>query len=503
MARSRQAARLPSLDTTQPPLRASLKARSPRRLRPTALPGNHRSASRYRSRLHHGTGLRPRLETEARLTPPARAPHYARQTQPDRARPGAQHPTRRRLAPPCKRRDCPRSIQQPAARLANARAPRRLRPSPSPANHRFALRLTLALARRRRASPSPGNRTAARSARARSALRETDTAGPRTARRSAPHAKARGAVTPRGETSLARYNNHRFALRRQLALRDGCGLRPGLTTTAARLAPPAHAPRCARQKQPVRSRPGARHPTRRRVARSRQAARLPSLDTTQPPLRASLKARSPRRLRPTALPGNHRSASRYRSRLHHGTGLRPRLETEARLTPPARAPHYARQTQPDRARPGAQHPTRRRLAPPCKRRDCPRSIQQPAARLANARAPRRLRPSPSPANHRFALRLTLALARRRRASPSPGNRLAPPARAPRCARQNCGSLRPRALRVARDRHSRSAHGPALGTPREGAWRGHAKGRDFPRSIQQPPLRASLSPFATAAACGLA
>ena len=83
--------------------------------------------------------------------------------------------------------------------------------------------MTLALARRRRASPSPGNRRAARSARARSALRETDTAGPRTARRSAPHAKARGAVTPRGETSLTRYNN---PLRASLGTRASRRLRP-------------------------------------------------------------------------------------------------------------------------------------------------------------------------------------------------------------------------------------------------------------------------------------
>ncbi len=114
-----------------------------------------------------------------------------------------------------KRRDFPRSIHSnhPLRTSPTARAPRRLRPSAWPANHRFAHRLTLALARRRRAAPLPGNPTAARAARARFALRETGTAGPPgAARRSAPRAKPRGAVTPRGEISLARYNNHRCAL---------------------------------------------------------------------------------------------------------------------------------------------------------------------------------------------------------------------------------------------------------------------------------------------------
>ena len=69
--------------------------------------------------------------------------------------------------------------------------------------------------------------------------------------------------------------------------------------------------------------------------------------------------------------------------------------------------------------------------------------------------------------------------RRRRAAPAPGNK-------------GAASGRPRALRIAPDRHSRSAaRGPALGTPREAARRGHAKGQDFSRSTQQPPLRASL------------
>ena len=57
------------------------------------------------------------------------------------------------------------------------------------------------------------------------------TASPRTARRSAPRAKARGAVTPSGETALARYNNHPLRASLELALRAGCGLRPGPTTT--------------------------------------------------------------------------------------------------------------------------------------------------------------------------------------------------------------------------------------------------------------------------------
>ena len=104
-----------------------------------------------------------------------------------------------------------------------ARAPQRLRPSAWPGNHRSAARLTLALARRRRASPSPGNRRAARPSRPRSALRETDTAGPRTARRSAPHAKPRGAVTPSGETSLARYSNRRAA---HIAIARACATAP-------------------------------------------------------------------------------------------------------------------------------------------------------------------------------------------------------------------------------------------------------------------------------------
>ena len=254
------------------------------------------------------------------------------------------------------------------------------------------------------------------------------------------------------------------------AQKQTCGFRP-----------PARAPHCARQTQPVRTRPGARHPTRSRAARSRQEARLPSLDTTTTAARVA-----------------------DISRLRHGCGLRPRLTTTASpsldaracapapscaraqkqtcgFRPPTRAPHCARQAQPVRTRPGARHPTRSRAA---------RSRQEPrlpsldttttAARVAIARAPRRLRPSASPDHHRFAHRLTLALARRRRAAPAPRNKRA-------------ASGRPRPLRIAPDRHSRSAaRGPALSTPREAARRGHAKGRDFSRSTQQPPLRASLS-----------
>ena len=89
-----------------------------------------------------------------------------------------------------------------------------------------------------------------------------------------------------------------------------------------------------------------------------------------------------------------------------------------------------------------------------------------------------------------------AIIRRINCAPAPGFALA--------RKQKGGSLRPRALRVARDRHCRSAHGPALGTPREGAWRGHAKGRDFPHQTQQPaPRFAGRSRFATATAFGLA
>ena len=177
------------------------------------------------------------------------------------------------------------------------------------------------------------------------ALRETETAGPLTARRSAPHAKARGAVTPRGETSLARYNNHRFALRRQLALRDGCGLRPGLTTTAARLGGSLrpHTLRVARDRNSRSAHGPALGTPREGAWRGHAKGRDFPRSIQQPPLRASPTARAPRRLRPAAWPDNHRCAPR-------------------RLAPPAHAPRCARQKQPVRSRPGARHPTRRRVA---------------------------------------------------------------------------------------------------------------------------------------------
>ncbi len=127
-----------------------------------------------------------------------------------------------------KRPDFPRSTQPPAARVAERS--RCATASAFGLACKPALRtsLTLALARRRRAAPAPRNRTAARAARARFALREAGTAGPPgAARRSAPHAKPRGAVTPRGQTSRARYNNHRatrIAIARACATAPACGL---------------------------------------------------------------------------------------------------------------------------------------------------------------------------------------------------------------------------------------------------------------------------------------
>ena len=166
-----------------------------------------------RGRAAPAPGSARALKQKGRLAPPARAPHCAKQTQPVRTRPGARHPTRSRAARSRQEARLPSldtHSNHPLRTSPTARAPRRLRPPALPANHRFASRLTLALARRRRAAPPPGNRTAACAARARFALREAGTAGPPgAARRSAPHAKPRGAVTPRGETSLARYNNHR------------------------------------------------------------------------------------------------------------------------------------------------------------------------------------------------------------------------------------------------------------------------------------------------------
>ena len=83
-----------------------------------------------------------------------------------------------------------------------------------------------------------------------------------------------------------------------------------------------------------------------------------------------------------------------------------------------------------------------------------------------------------------------AAPRRRLAAPAPRNKKG-------------GLRRQRALRIARDRHSRSAPDPALGTPREDARRGHAKGRDFPPSIHTATTRsAPRRQLALRDGCGL-
>ena len=176
-------------------------------------PNQPRSRSRPRASVHSRRGRsatrRPRALRSPRPGPcsrrrrPGPRPRSSRLDPTQRARPMSDDPLD--IPPFLRREKNPKTA--PALRHAT--------------EHEWII--TLALARRRRASPSPGNRRAARSARARSALRETDTAGPRTARRSAPHAKARGAVTPRGETSLTRHNN---PLRASLAARASRRLRP-------------------------------------------------------------------------------------------------------------------------------------------------------------------------------------------------------------------------------------------------------------------------------------
>ena len=244
-----------------------------------------------------GAGLRPRAQTKRRLQPPARAPHCARQTQPVRARPGARHPTRRRAARSRQAARLPSlDTATPAPRVADSSRSATASALAWPGNHRFAPRLTLALAHRRRTAPAPANRSArlAPPARAPRCTRQAqpDRAQPR---RSAPHAKPRGAVTPSCETSLARYNTTpapRVANSSRSATAAAFGLawKPPLRGSldartcasaprsararqhnraphAARLTPPARAPRCTRQAQPVRARPGARHPARSRGPR--------------------------------------------------------------------------------------------------------------------------------------------------------------------------------------------------------------------------------------------
>ena len=359
------------------------------------MPRNHRFASRYRSRLRDGTGLRPCRETTASRLAIARAcataPACGLAEKP---------PLRDSLTLALATAAAFGLAGQPhAPRLAIARAHDGSGLRPGRTTTRSATRYR-SHSRRQRPSAWPDNHT----------LRDSLSLALATAAAfglaGQPHASRLAiARAPRRRRPAALPRNH--ALRASLSL--------ALATAAAfGLAGQPHASRLAN----ARARAGAGL----RPCRENTASRLAN-------------ARAPRRRRPAALPRKHRFASRYRSRsapapacglaektplrvsltlaLRAGAGLRPCRETTASRLANARAPRRRRPT----ALPRNHHfATRQRShsapAPACGLAEKPRAPRLAIARaprLAIARAPRRRRPAALPRNHALRASLSLAL----------------------------------------------------------------------------------------------